>query len=85
MKNREQMQIEILEKRLYSVLHPVEPEENFIKRIKSRLLISPAISLERNNQLIILLMICFAFFGGLVFIYLLNRLFSIRNERKFHL
>jgi hypothetical protein len=68
--------LENIEKRLDTFLRPVNPEENYVNSLESRLFTESHISIERENTLRIILLIGLAFTFGLGMVLLLNRIFS---------
>jgi len=65
-----------IEKRLDSFLQPVIPEESFVSNLKNRLLIEPNITIEKPDYLFVLVIISSIFFIGVLFVWLLYRIFD---------
>lgn len=73
---------EIIEKRLYHALLPVNPEEKYIDSLNTRLFTEPRISIERDSTLKIILFLCLAFITGFTMVLLINEIFSQGNGKR---
>lgn len=69
-----------IEKKLDSFLRPVNPEESFADKLKNRLLIEPNITIEKPDYLFVLVLISSIFFTGVLFVWLLYRIFERNSE-----
>ena len=69
-----------IEKKLDSFLRPVNPEESFAVNLKNRLLIEPNITIEKPDYLFVLVLISSIFFIGVLFVWLLYRIFKRNSE-----
>lgn len=69
-----------IEKKLDSFLRPVNPEERFAVNLKNRLLIEPNITIEKPDYLFVLVTISSIFFIGVLFVWLLYRIFERNSE-----
>jgi hypothetical protein len=63
-----------IEKRLYSILRPVNPEESYITGLKQRLKKDSGITIDKPNYLFVLIIVGSLFFFGLIIVLLLNLL-----------
>jgi hypothetical protein len=73
-------EITSIEKKLDSILRPVNPEEGYVANLKNRLLSEPDILIERPNYLYVLLLFGSLLFFGAFFVWLINRFVN----RKFN-
>ena len=69
-----------IEKKLDSILRPLNPEEAYAANLKHRLLSDPRITVEKPDYLIVLFMIGSLFFIGVLLVWLLNRLMNNKTE-----
>jgi hypothetical protein len=63
-----------IEKRLDSILRPVNPEESYITSLKKRLKKESGITIDKPDYLFVLLIVGSLFFFGLTIVLLLNLL-----------
>ncbi|MBM3137500.1 MAG: hypothetical protein FJZ98_04870 [Chloroflexi bacterium] len=73
---------ELIERKLDQALLPVNPEENYISSLNTRLFSHPRISIERDKTLKIILLVFLAFTTGSLVIFLMHVLFSRRTRKK---
>lgn len=69
-----------IEKKLDSILRPVNPEESYVDNLKHRLLNGPGITIEKPDYLFALLFIGSLLFIGVFLVWLLNRLMNNKIE-----
>ena len=74
------LEIDSIENKLDSILRPVNPKEIYSTTLKERLLNESGITLEKQNYLFIILLLCSFFFIGVVLIYLINIFFNRKSE-----
>jgi hypothetical protein len=70
----------IIEKRLDSILRPVNPEESYITDLKERLKRDPGISIDKPDYILVLFIIGSFFIFGLIIVLLIN-LLKRKNSR----
>jgi len=73
--------INLLEKKLDTALLPVDIEEKYVDQLRVRLFKAPLISVEKDNYLLIVSLICLSFITGLIFVFILSRMFSSNRKR----
>ena len=73
-------EINSIEKKLDSILLPVNPEESYITSLKHRLLNESGVTLEKPDYLFILLFIGSFFFFGLFIVWLINYIFNRKSD-----
>jgi len=78
--DKENKDFSSIEKKLDSFLRPVNPEENFAINLKNRLLSEPAITIEKPDYYFVLATISSIFFIGVLFVWLLYRIFERNSE-----
>ena len=66
--------IQVIEKRLDSILRPVNPEESYITSLKERLKKDSGISIDKPDFILVLLIVGSLFIFGLTIVLLLNLL-----------
>lgn len=75
-RNRGQEIPEQLEYQLHSFLGPVQPNPEFVRRLRSRLTSEPAVILERRNTMAALVVAGLGLFGGALVVWMI---FLIRS------
>ena len=78
--NTNNLEINSIEKKLDSILQPVNPKESYINNLKNRLISESVVSMEKPDYLFILLLIGSLFFFGLILVWLLNYFFNRRID-----
>lgn len=68
--------VENLEKQLKVSLRPVQPNPEFIDHLHNRLTSSPAMTLERQNTVLSLLLVAFSLLSGIILIWVMRHLRS---------
>jgi hypothetical protein len=61
-----------IEKRLDSILKPVNPEENYMTSLKQRLKNESGITIDKPDYLLVILIVGSLFFFGLTIVLILN-------------
>lgn len=74
------LEINSIEKKLDSILQPVNPEESYITSLKRRLLNESGVTVEKPDYLFILLIIGSLFFFGIILVWLLNYIFNRKTD-----
>ena len=65
---------ESIERQLDNYLHPVVPDQDFVKGLRKHLFIKSEITVEYPNYLYLIFFICLSFISGIFIIFLINRL-----------
>ena len=65
-----------IEKKLDSILRPLNPEESYAANLKQRLLSDPRITVEKQDYLFVIFIIGSLFFIGILLVWFLNRLMN---------
>lgn len=66
-------QYDFFEKKLATTLHPVNPNPEFIERLKNSLGKTPAVIVEKNTNHLIYLIVGAGLFSGALLMWFLNR------------
>ncbi len=66
--------VESLEKQLKISLKPVQPSPEFVTHLQSRLTSPPAMTVERENTALSLLLMAFSLLSGVVLVWLMRQL-----------